>query len=62
MAYILLLLLTASDSPSSVQMGRFKTQAECNDAAAKATYIRRQGTEASFGFMCVAAGNATNDE
>ena len=62
MAYILLLLLTASDSSYSVKVGQFKTQAECNDAAAKTIYISRQGKEASFGFLCVAAGNDTDEE
>jgi hypothetical protein len=59
MAYILLLFIASSGSTSSVEVGRFKTQAECNDAAAKAAYIHRQGAAASFGLMCVAAGNAT---
>jgi hypothetical protein len=40
-----------------MEVGRFKKQAECTEAAAKSTYTHRQGPEASFGFVCVAAGN-----
>ena len=59
MAYVLILLLLSSNgSPSSMEVGRFTKQADCNDAAAKASYTPRQGSEASFGFLCVAAGNA----
>ena len=58
MSYILLLLLISSSGPSSSQeIARFKTQADCNEAAAKASYTPRQGPEATFGFVCVAAGN-----
>jgi hypothetical protein len=59
MAYILLLLLVSASGPqSSVEVGRFKKQADCNDAAAKSTYTHRQGPEPSFSFVCVAAGDA----
>jgi len=56
-SYILLLLLISSSAPSSQEIGRFNTQADCNEAAAKASYTPRQGPEAAFGFVCVAAGN-----
>ena len=57
MRYILLLLLISPNEPSSSQeVARFKTQAECNEAAAKASYTHRQGPEAAFGFLCIAAG------
>jgi len=56
MAYILILLLISPNgSPASMEVGRFKKQAECTEAAAKSTYTHRQGPEASFGFVCVAA-------
>lgn len=57
MPYVLILLLIASDGTSSMEIGRFKTEAECKTAAEKSTYNHRQGTAPSFGLLCVAAGN-----
>jgi len=57
MNYVLLLLLISSNEPSTtLEVARFKSQAECNEAAAKASYTHRQGPEAAFGFLCIAAG------
>ena len=57
MSYILLLLLISSNTPASQEIARFKSQADCNEAAAQASYTHRQGPEAAFAFLCVAAGN-----
>ena len=62
MSYILLLLLISSNEPEAKEMARFKSQADCNEAAAKASYTPRQGAQAAVGFLCVAAGNEGEDK